>query len=231
MSGTGVERRDYAKAVNYLNLAAQNGHVLSVHKLAQMTLYGIGTPKSCDSALALFKNVAEKGPWIDNLNHAYAMYYRDNAHEALQEYLKISEQGYEVAQSNAAWLLDTGVGLSGHPDVDLDKEESASSSLSSSNPRDTGDANSSDEEKAQSITTSGLFSWFKSAVQQLPRNAVKGTAVGARLHKLAANQQHCIQDHSRGLLLLRSGSQRRRYAEGSAAISQSSSDERRTRNV
>ena len=79
--------------------------------------------------------------------------------------------------------------MSGHPDVDLDKEESgASSSLSSSNPRDTGDANSSDEEKAQSITTSGLFGWFKSAVQQLPRNAVKGTAVGARLHKLAANQ-------------------------------------------
>lgn len=54
----------------------------------------------------LFKNVAERGKWSENLMLAHQDHknYRDD--EAFLQYALMGELGYEVAQSNAAFLLD-----------------------------------------------------------------------------------------------------------------------------
>ena len=54
----------------------------------------------------LFKNVVERGRWADKLMEAYANYREGNVNEALIKYMLLADLGYEVAQSNAAFILD-----------------------------------------------------------------------------------------------------------------------------
>lgn len=60
------------------------------------------------SSLQFFKNVAERGRWSTNLMHAYGDYKNYRVNEAYMQYALLAELGYEVAQSNAAFLLDRG---------------------------------------------------------------------------------------------------------------------------
>lgn len=54
----------------------------------------------------LFKNVCERGRWSERLMTAYASFREADTDAALVQYLLLAEQGYEVAQSNVAFLLD-----------------------------------------------------------------------------------------------------------------------------
>lgn len=56
----------------------------------------------------LFKNVAERGHWSDLIMEAHAMYRDGNIDGALLIYMLLAELGYEVAQSNVAFILDQG---------------------------------------------------------------------------------------------------------------------------
>lgn len=58
------------------------------------------------SKLQLFKNVVERGRWADKLMEAYSDYRDGNINEALIKYMLLADLGYEVAQSNAAFILD-----------------------------------------------------------------------------------------------------------------------------
>lgn len=104
-SGTGV-RRDYKLANKYFNLASQSGHVLAFYNLAQMHATGTGMMRNCPAAVDLLKNVAERGKWSNRLMIAHQDYREGRTNEALVNYLLLSEMGYEVAQSNAAFILD-----------------------------------------------------------------------------------------------------------------------------
>ncbi|XP_016837950.1 protein sel-1 homolog 1 [Nasonia vitripennis] len=104
-SGTGV-RRDYKLANKYFNLASQSGHVLAFYNLAQMHATGTGMMRSCPAAVELLKNVAERGKWSDQLMTAHADYREGRINEAFVTYYLLAEMGYEVAQSNAAFILD-----------------------------------------------------------------------------------------------------------------------------
>ncbi|XP_014221222.1 protein sel-1 homolog 1 [Trichogramma pretiosum] len=104
-SGTGV-RRDYKLANKYFNLASQSGHVLAFYNLAQMHATGTGMMRSCPSAVELLKNVAERGKWSDQLMAAHADYRDARVDESFVKYYLLAEMGYEVAQSNAAFILD-----------------------------------------------------------------------------------------------------------------------------
>merc|ERR1712045_196651 len=97
---------DYKMAVKYFNLASQSGHVLAFHKLADMHATGTGMLRSCPTAVELYKNVAERGKWGELMMEAHADYRRGRYDEALLKYLLLAELGYEVAQSNAAYILD-----------------------------------------------------------------------------------------------------------------------------
>lgn len=104
-SGTGV-RRDYKLANKYFNLASQSGHVLAFYNLAQMHATGTGMMRSCPTAVELLKNVAERGKWSDLLMVAHTDYREGRMDEAFVIYALLAEMGYEVAQSNAAFILD-----------------------------------------------------------------------------------------------------------------------------
>ncbi|KAH0568920.1 protein sel-1 homolog 1 [Cotesia glomerata] len=106
-SGIGV-KRDYKMANKYFNLASQSGHVLAFYNLAQMHATGTGMMRSCSAAVELFKNVAERGKWSNQLMTAHADYREGRVDQAFIQYALLAEMGYEAAQSNAAYILDKG---------------------------------------------------------------------------------------------------------------------------
>ncbi|XP_044292156.1 protein sel-1 homolog 1 [Varanus komodoensis] len=104
-NGIGVEK-DYKQAYKYFNLASQGGHILAFYNLAQMHATATGVMRSCHTAVELFKNVCERGRWSERLMTAYNSYKDGDTNSAVVQYLLLAEQGYEVAQSNAAFILD-----------------------------------------------------------------------------------------------------------------------------
>ncbi|XP_061223530.1 protein sel-1 homolog 1 isoform X2 [Neopsephotus bourkii] len=104
-NGIGV-KRDYKQALKYFNLASQGGHILAFYNLAQMHATGTGVMRSCHTAVELFKNVCERGRWSERLMTAYNSYKDGDSNSAVVQYLLLAEQGYEVAQSNAAFIFD-----------------------------------------------------------------------------------------------------------------------------
>ncbi|XP_066245072.1 protein sel-1 homolog 1 isoform X1 [Euwallacea similis] len=105
--GLGV-KKDYKLANKYFNLASQSGHVLAFYNLGQMHAKGTGMLRSCTTAVELFKNVAERGRWGELLMQAHADYRDGLYNQAFVQYVLLAELGYEVAQSNAAFMLDRG---------------------------------------------------------------------------------------------------------------------------
>lgn len=103
--GLGV-KKDYKLANKYFNLASQSGHVLAYYNLGQMHAKGTGMLRSCTTAVELFKNVAERGRWGELLMQAHTDYRDGLYNQAFVQYALLAELGYEVAQSNAAFLLD-----------------------------------------------------------------------------------------------------------------------------
>ncbi|KAM7451339.1 Protein sel-1 1 [Porites harrisoni] len=106
--GLGV-RRDYKMAIKFFNLASQTGHVLAFYNLAVMHASGTGVLRSCNTATELFKNVAERGRVAQMLMEAHEAYRAGNIDTALLKYAMLAELGYEVAQSNVAYILDHGL--------------------------------------------------------------------------------------------------------------------------
>jgi len=94
------------KALQYFSLAAQSGHLRAYHCVGKMYALGIGVSRSCDIAVNAFKVVAERGPWIEGLARAHASFRAGDTTAARLGYARLAHAGYEVAQSNAAWLLE-----------------------------------------------------------------------------------------------------------------------------
>lgn len=103
--GLGV-KKDYRQALRYFQLASQSGHVLGFYNLAQMHAAGTGTIRDCRLAVELLKNVAERGHWGEKFVQAYQDHREGDARASFVKYAFLSELGYEVAQSNAAFILD-----------------------------------------------------------------------------------------------------------------------------
>ena len=100
-------------AIKYFNLASQSGHVLAYFNLAQMHATGTGVLRSCHHATELFKNVAERGKWAESFMDAQALYDQGRVESAMLKYSFLAELGYERAQSNVAYILDSGKGCCG----------------------------------------------------------------------------------------------------------------------
>ncbi len=105
--GHGI-KKDFKMAVKYFNLAAQLGHVLGYFNLAQMHATGTGVIRSCPTATELYKNVAERGSTALLFQEAHNAYKENDLERALIKYSFLAELGYEVAQSNVAFILDQG---------------------------------------------------------------------------------------------------------------------------
>lgn len=107
-TGLAATHPEYDVAYGYFLIAAYQGHTIAKHKVGQMSLHGIGTTRSCVNAVESLKLVAERGEWDRVLTQAYADFKRQDYEAAFMKYAVMAQQGYEVAQHNAAYLLDAG---------------------------------------------------------------------------------------------------------------------------
>jgi SEL1 protein len=105
VGGYGVAK-DYAKAIYFFTLAANRGHMLALYNLAMMHHNGFGTPRSCPNAVQFIKSVCERGEWAAQLQRAYRLFHGGDSDGALLLYLELAELGFDVAQANAAHILD-----------------------------------------------------------------------------------------------------------------------------
>ncbi|KAL2607406.1 hypothetical protein R1flu_025979 [Riccia fluitans] len=95
-------RRHFLLAANVSKLR----HPKALYQLAKMYQKGIGAKMDPAFAVELYKIVAERGPWGSLLKWALECYVNRDIGKALLFYSRAAELGYEVAQSNAAWILD-----------------------------------------------------------------------------------------------------------------------------
>ena len=104
---------DWNRVSSLLTKAAHHGHILAYYYLADMFLKGQGVPVNCQTALPYLKSVTEKGQLIDSsIKKAEAAYTNIDTETAFLYYAFAAEAGSEIAQTNAAWLLDRGYCLS-----------------------------------------------------------------------------------------------------------------------
>ncbi|KAG7402030.1 Protein sel-1 1 [Phytophthora boehmeriae] len=105
-----------SRAKEYFVAAAHVGHLKSTFQLARIkqrqvsSVYSIGTTTNsatCEEVVELYKRVAEHSREGTHLM-AIALTHtqRGNWALALELYLIAAEMGYEIAQSNAIWLID-----------------------------------------------------------------------------------------------------------------------------
>ncbi|CAH0514337.1 unnamed protein product [Peronospora belbahrii] len=105
-SKSAMERPEYGVAHGFFQVAAHQGHTIASHKLGHMSLHGIGTTRSCKNAVDSFKMVAECGEWDRVLFEAFKDFKHQDYEAAFMKYAVMALQGYEIAQHNAAYLLD-----------------------------------------------------------------------------------------------------------------------------
>merc|ERR1719400_2838071 len=92
-------------AIKYFKKAAGLGNPVGQSGLGLMYLYGKGVEKDYKKAFEYFQKAVEQN-WGEKLMEAHTDYRRVMYDEALMKYLLLAELGYEVAQSNAAFIMD-----------------------------------------------------------------------------------------------------------------------------
>ena len=99
-------QRDLSMALKWFDTASRSGHVFAYYYLGLIHSSGMDVQRSCLSATEFFKHVAESGSWSLLFPKAFHLYRQGQTEAALMMYLYLAELGYEVAQSNAAYILD-----------------------------------------------------------------------------------------------------------------------------
>ncbi|KAF8090447.1 hypothetical protein N665_0476s0026 [Sinapis alba] len=108
LKGIGV-KRDVKQATKYFLVASNAGLPKAMYQIAKMLHAGDElrkNPNMLKLVAALYKSVAERGPWSSLSRWALEAYVNGDVGKAFILYSRMSELGYEVAQSNAAWILD-----------------------------------------------------------------------------------------------------------------------------
>ncbi|PSR84682.1 ERAD-associated E3 ubiquitin-protein ligase component HRD3A like [Actinidia chinensis var. chinensis] len=105
LKGIGVTRNEKVALRHFIE-AANEGQEKAYYQLAKMFHTGVGLKKNLAMAISLYKLVAEQRPWSSLSRWAVESYLKGDVGKALLLYSRMAELGYEVAQSNAAWILD-----------------------------------------------------------------------------------------------------------------------------
>eukprot|EP00761_Pharyngomonas_kirbyi_P008778 gb/GECH01008790.1/.p1 GENE.gb/GECH01008790.1/~~gb/GECH01008790.1/.p1 ORF type:complete len:704 (+),score=167.66 gb/GECH01008790.1/:1-2112(+) len=110
LHGTDIDQ-DTKKAADFMKRAARQGQLFAMYHLGEMHAEGTGVTQSCLLAVRFFKRVAERGPIGLDMSRALDEYTEGDHTSALLKYVYLAEQGYSVAQNNAAFMYDSGLGL------------------------------------------------------------------------------------------------------------------------
>ncbi|CAM0946639.1 unnamed protein product [Alopecurus aequalis] len=105
LKGIGV-KRDVTIACNYFIRALNAGQPKAIYQVAKLFQKGIVLKRDLHMAAVLYRSVAERGPWSSLSRWALESYLEGDIGKALLLYSRMADLGYEVAQSNAAWILD-----------------------------------------------------------------------------------------------------------------------------
>ncbi|CAM9568879.1 unnamed protein product [Scytosiphon promiscuus] len=105
--GLGTDQ-DLPRAAELFRLGASWGHVDSAYELGYMYAQGTGVQRSPALSAKYLTQVAQVGPWGRRLRQAFDCYIQGDILSALALYAQVAELGYEVAASNAAFLLERG---------------------------------------------------------------------------------------------------------------------------
>lgn len=91
-------------------LFSSSGHLRAQYQTALLTarIHGV-TADNCQELTANFKNVAEFGPWRTDLELAARKFSDGDYYTAFYLYARAAEEGYEIAQSNAAFMIRQGL--------------------------------------------------------------------------------------------------------------------------
>lgn len=95
------------KAFQSFNSAMHYGHTMAGYHLALMHKHELDMFTSCTSGANLFKMIAERGVHSSTLKVAHELFEAGDMRGAAIRYLQAADQGYEVAQVNAAYLFET----------------------------------------------------------------------------------------------------------------------------
>ena len=102
-------------AYKLFHTAGKQGHLQALHRAGLMASRGIGqsdNEPNCKVALNYLSQVAEASPAMSRRTRAaYKEYVDGNMEQALRHYMIAGEAGVELAQSNAAFLLEQGTCL------------------------------------------------------------------------------------------------------------------------
>eukprot|EP00899_Mesostigma_viride_P024620 jgi/Mesvir1/5342/Mv15430-RA.2 len=112
MEGLGGLKVDKAKTFYHMSIASHQGHMHALYTLGVLHLTGQGVPESCSKGVSLLKTVAEWGAEASGTNaRAHALFRRGDHGAALSLFWRAAEMGYEAAESNAAYMLERGLGV------------------------------------------------------------------------------------------------------------------------
>ncbi|KAH0514660.1 Protein sel-1-like protein 2 [Microtus ochrogaster] len=89
-----------ATAFKYFSMAASKGNAIGLHGLGLLYFHGKGVP-------VLYNGVCELGHWAEKFLTAYFAYKDGDVDSSLVQYALLAEMGYEVAQSNSAFILES----------------------------------------------------------------------------------------------------------------------------
>jgi len=104
------KRENQKHALKYYQSAATMGNVKGTYRLGQLYLEGLGVLPHCEFAVTFLKSVCERANFEEKfMDEAYRAYKSGDFDTAILKYLYVAEQGYEVAQSNLAYIIDKGI--------------------------------------------------------------------------------------------------------------------------
>jgi SEL1 protein len=102
------QQADIHVAARYFELAARHNHIEALYYLGEMHHHGLGRAPSCGLAVAYYKMVSERvEPLVSSLTEAHEAYASGDVELALLDFIMAAEQGFEKAQANVAYLLDS----------------------------------------------------------------------------------------------------------------------------
>lgn len=99
-------KQDIRASVKNLQLASQHQNLRAIMQLAEMQSSGRGIPRSCDGAVDMYKNVAERGLYARLFMMAGHQYKQEKYQSAYILYSLLGEMGFSIAQQNVAQLLE-----------------------------------------------------------------------------------------------------------------------------
>jgi TPR repeat protein len=107
--GTGT-KKDVPAAIALFKRAGRDfGHFPAVHKMGGISLRGEDAGgRVCSAALEYLRPSAQHGSWGNVVRRGFNRFLSNDPTRAAIRYLEGAELGYEVAQSNAAYIFDRG---------------------------------------------------------------------------------------------------------------------------